>query len=149
MKLPPGATGFDAAPDTGTDLSAFTAICHHAARAVGGTVSQIVPANVTPNFHTAEIARRGLRTRVLGHTTIAAVAFAEPWPAADLRVTFTDRPDLAAALQEVSDLRILTKQQLDSPIATADLTALTAGEHEQITYWQPHTIGELLFNYWD
>lgn len=149
MKLPPGATGFDAAPDTAVDLSTFTAVCHYAARAIRGTVSQVIPAGVTPNFHTAEIAQRDLRTSVLGHTTIAAVAFAELLPPDDHALRFTDRPELAAAIQTVSDLQILTTEQLNAPLSTADLSALGAGEHEQITYWRPHTVGELLFNYWD
>jgi hypothetical protein len=30
-----------------------------------------------------------------------------------------------------------------------DLSALTAPELEQIAFWKPQTVGELLFNYWD
>ncbi|MGC4773484.1 hypothetical protein ACLQ25_31525 [Micromonospora sp. DT44] len=30
-----------------------------------------------------------------------------------------------------------------------DLTALDPGEHDQIDYWKPAAVGELLFNFWD
>ena len=39
------------------DVRAFTAACHHAARATGGTVTSVIPAGPTPNFHTIEISR--------------------------------------------------------------------------------------------
>jgi hypothetical protein len=147
MKLPPGATGFDATPGTGFALSAFTAICHHAARTVGGTAA--VPAGATPSFHTVEITRHGVCTAVLGHNSVSIIAFAEPRPPDDATVTFIDRPELAAAIRATCDLPIFTKQQLNAPISTADLTALGSNEHRQIRHWRPNTIGELLFNFWD
>ena len=149
MKLPAGATGFNAVPGAGLTLSAFATLCHHAARAVGGTVTGVVPAGVTPTFHTVEITRYGQRTTVLGHSTVSIGAFAEPRAPGDATVTFTDRPDLAAVIGATSHLVILTTQQLNAPLSTADLTALDAGEHKQIAYWRPDTIGELLFNFWD
>jgi hypothetical protein len=39
MKLPPGATGFNAPPGHQADLKAFTTICYQAARAIGATVT--------------------------------------------------------------------------------------------------------------
>ena len=149
MKLPSGATGFDAAPGSGIALSAFTAICHHAARTVGGTVAAVVPAGVTPNFHTVEIIRHGASTAVLGHNSVSIIALAAPRPPDDATVTFIDRPELAAAVRAACDLPILTMQQLNASISTADLTALGANEHRQIRHWRPNTIGELLFNFWD
>ena len=67
----------------------------------------------------------------------------------DATVTFIDRPELAAAVRAACDLPILTMQQLNASISTADLTALGANEHRQIRHGRPNTIGELLFNFWD
>jgi hypothetical protein len=104
---------------------------------------------VTPNFHTVEITRHGACTAVLGHNSVSVIAFAEPRPPGHATVTFIDRPELAAAIRATCDLPIFTKQQMNSPVPTADLTALGADEHRQIRYWRPNTIGELLFNFWD
>jgi hypothetical protein len=150
MKLPAGATGFDSpSGNTGTDLAPFSTACHQAARAIGGTVADVIPAGVTPNFHTVEIAQPGSHTAVLRHTTLPFVALAEPRLPGDATLTFIDRPHLAAVIQTGSDLQVLTTEQLHAPISTADLTGLGPHEHDQIAYWQPHTIGELLFNFWD
>ncbi|MEE3918763.1 hypothetical protein V2I01_10790 [Micromonospora sp. BRA006-A] len=42
MRLPPGATGFHT-PGGRADVRAFTAVCHHAARALGATVTGVTP----------------------------------------------------------------------------------------------------------
>jgi hypothetical protein len=58
MKVPPGATGFHVPPvEDEAVLRGFAAVCYQAARAVQGTVTGIVKAGVTPNFHTITIAQ--------------------------------------------------------------------------------------------
>jgi hypothetical protein len=64
-------------------------------------------------------------------------------------LTFVDHPDLAAALTDGSNLQVLTAEQLNAPLSPADLADLGPAERKQIAYWQPNTIGELLFNFWD
>ena len=149
MKLPPGATGFDAPSPNEADLGAFTALCYHAARATNGAVTHVVRAGVTPNFHTVGIAHGEHHTAVLRHTVLPFVAFARPRSAGDTAMTFVDHSDLATAIAEVSDLQLLTTGQLLTPLSRADLSALDRHERDQITYWKPNTTGELLFNYWD
>ena len=39
--------------------------------------------------------------------------------------------------------------QLDRSLRYVNLSQLDGTEHEQIRYWQPVTVGDLLFNYWD
>jgi hypothetical protein len=48
-----------------------------------------------------------------------------------------------------SDLQVLTASQLHTPLPRADLTALKPRRTHQLDYWQPETVGDLLFNYWD
>ncbi|MFC7710781.1 hypothetical protein [Micromonospora lupini] len=67
----------------------------------------------------------------------------------DVMVTFVDHPDLAAALTNLTDAQPLTAEQLQTNLSQVDLTALSAHEHDQINYWKPTTVGELLFNFWD
>ncbi|PWU51621.1 hypothetical protein DLJ47_21025 [Micromonospora sp. S4605] len=149
MKLPPGATGFNPGPGHQADLSAFTAVCHHAARATDATVTGVTPAGATPNFHTVDITHAQHHIAVLRHIALPLIAFARPRVSGDLTLTFTDHRDLAAAITNLTDAQFLTVEQLRAPLAQVDLSALDPHEHDQINYWKPTTVGELLFNFWD
>ncbi|MEU4556478.1 hypothetical protein [Micromonospora violae] len=149
MKLQPGATGFDPPPGVPAGLRAFTAVCHQAARAIDATITGVTPAGVTPTFHTFDIADDQHHIAVLRHTTVPFIAFARPHANGDVMVRFVDHPGLAAALTNLTDAQALTTQQLRAPLAQVDLSALSPHEHDQITYWKPTTVGELLFNFWD
>ncbi|SCF38993.1 hypothetical protein GA0074695_6471 [Micromonospora viridifaciens] len=149
MKLPPGATGFNPPPGNQADLRTFTAACHHAARAIDATVTGVTPAGVTPNFHAVDIADAQHHIAVLRHTTLPFIAFARPHADGDVMVTFVDHPDLAAALINLTHAQALTVDQLQTPLTQVDLSALDRADHDQIGYWKPTTVGELLFNFWD
>ncbi|KAB1100218.1 hypothetical protein F6X54_32120 [Micromonospora aurantiaca] len=149
MKLPPGATGFNPPPGGQADPRVFAGICHHTARAIDATVASVTPAGVTPSFHTVTIASVQQHIAVLRHTTLPLIAFARPHANGDVTVTFVDHPDLAAAITHLTDAQVLTVNQLQTPLAQIDLSLLDPGEHHQIDYWKPITLGELLFNSWD
>ncbi|MEW2443624.1 hypothetical protein [Micromonospora marina] len=148
MRLPPGATGFDT-PVGRADVRALTAVCHHAARAIGATVTGVTPAGVTPSFHAADIADGRHHITVLQHVTVPFIAFTRSLADGDIVLTFLDHHGLAAALAGLTDARSLTADQLHTPLTQVDLSALYRAEHVQIGYWKPATVGELLFNYWD
>ncbi|MGW5576364.1 hypothetical protein [Micromonospora chokoriensis] len=149
MKLPPGATGFNPRPGHQTDLSVFTAVCHHAARTIDATVTGATPAGVTPSFHTVDITHAQHHIAVLRHITLPLTAFARPRASGDVAVTFIDQPDLAAAITNLTDAQVLTAEQLRTPLSQVDLSALEPAVQDQINYWKPTTVGELLFNFWD
>jgi hypothetical protein len=150
MKLPPGATGFNPRPGDQADLRAFSAVCHDAARAVDATViASVTPAGVTPSFHTLDIAHARPHITVLRHIALPFIAFALPGASGDATVAFVDRPDLAAAITNLTDAEVLPVDQLRTPLSKVDLSALDSHEHDQINYWKPTTVGELLFNFWD
>lgn len=149
MKLPPGSTGFVPSPGASTDLRAFTAACHHAARAIDATVTGVTPAGVTPTFHTVGVADARHHIAVLRHTTVPFIAFARRYADGEVELTYVDHPNLAAALADLTDARPLTAAQLDTSLSQVDLSALSRHEHHQINYWKPTTVGELLFNFWD
>jgi hypothetical protein len=151
MKLPPGATGFGPAPRGGSgDIQAVIAACYHAARQTGGSVSETATPGVTPNFYTITVEYPGHAVAVLKHRLLPLLAIAEPRPAGDSGpITFIDQPDLATAIADTSGLEVLAQEQLGTPVSRADLTGLDPDEHQQINYWKPATVGELLFNFWD
>lgn len=86
---------------------------------------------------------------MLRHTTLPFIAFARPHANGDVMLTFVDHPGLAVALTNLTDAQALTAEQLQTSLSQVDLSAFSQHEHNQITYWRPTTIGELLFNFWD
>jgi hypothetical protein len=149
MKLPPGATGFNAPLEGEADLRAFTAVCQHAARAIGATVTEVTPAGVTPNFHEIDIIHDQHQIAVLRHIALPLIAFADARASGDVAVTFVNHHALATAITNLTDAQVLTVDELQIPLSQVDLSALNPHEHDQIDYWNPTTAGELLFNFWD
>ncbi len=132
MRLPPGATGFT---PSRAGKKPFTAACHQADRALGDTVG--LP-GLTPNYAIHTFTRR--RTSVWRHGVLPWLAFARD-------DHFVDDPELAAALGD--GWRFLTVAELDTDLSRADLSALHEDELAQVRYWQPLTVGDLLFHDWD
>lgn len=153
FRLPRGATGFGGSgPVPETDRRVFSAMCHQAARAVGGSVGLITRPGVTPNFHSAVISWDGNQVRLLGHQYVPLLATAMPCPdPGTTLITFVEDPVIRAAL-DLSPwpaCRLLTLEELRTPLSLADCSALDRAEREQARYWNPATAGELIFNYWD
>lgn len=151
MKLPAGATGFIRPGQAGDyDARYFLAACHDAARRTGGTVTASQKPGGTPNFHAVVIAYEHERVAVLRHALLPLAAFAQVTrDHVTLPPAFIDHPRLARIVGETTGCLVLSAADLRQPPASADLSQLTAAEHEQIRYWEPATVGELLFNYWD
>jgi len=151
VKLPAGATGFGPSkqPRGREDAREFLAACHAAARQTGATVTASQQAVVTPDFDVVLLAYERERVAALRHTLLNIVAFAQSLgDHVAPPLAFTDRPGLAQILGEIG-YQVLPAVELRQPTTSADLSNLTAHEHEQIKYWKPETVGELLFNYWD
>jgi hypothetical protein len=150
VKLPPGATGFWRGERAGSSGSrAFLSACHDAARRTGGTITAIERAGVTRNFDAVLLAYEHERLAVLRHMLLDLVTFAEATgDHVTLPLAFAEPPRLVQIFRE-SGFRVLSAVELSRPLASSDLSELTAVEHEQIRYWKPATAGEILFNYWD
>ena len=149
--LPKGVTGFDA-PDEGVPVKRFTEACHAAARQVRGRVQQVRAAyeQVTPNFHEALVSLRdGSETvRVLCNAHHTIVAFASPAAReGDVRLRFVDCPELAGVLS--GEFSILSTQEAGAGVSSDVVAQLGETELEQMRYWNPQRIGDVIFNYWD
>ncbi|MFI5605925.1 hypothetical protein [Amycolatopsis sp. NPDC051903] len=132
-----------------TDRKAFAAVSHDAARRLGATVEQITAPELYSTFHTATLTRRGQRRfAILCHRHVPVIALAEPltgWGP----VTVIEDPVSQAALATQTSFRLLTADELSTPLNRADLSALAKAELRQIAHWKPRTVSELLFNHWD
>jgi hypothetical protein len=64
--------------------------------------------------------------------------------------TFIDVPELIATFEH--SYSVLKKEELELPWIWSRqelASSLPPGEIEQIKFWKPQTVGEVLFNFWD
>ncbi|GIF61989.1 hypothetical protein Ais01nite_00240 [Asanoa ishikariensis] len=149
ISLPRGATGFwDAAAGSpkSTDVLAFRTVVHAAVLEVGGKVEGFEAAGVTPNFHLLMVRTGDDRVGVVCHELLPWLALVQP---PDGSLTFRSEPRLAGALHLSAPWRLLDRKTLGTRVNRLDLSTLDRGERDQIAFWQPATLGELLFNWWD
>lgn len=136
-----------------SDLAMFRRVCHQAARQTGGEMLEFrIADGPTPNFHQGIIIYGDRTVAVVCVRDAALLATAVPRvidfaPARDSGpLTFIDVPDLAAALADTEEFRLLTLTELDGPV---DATEWPSISRDDIRYWHPASLGEALFNYWD
>ncbi|MFI0356843.1 hypothetical protein [Actinomadura sp. 9N407] len=132
-----------------TDRRTFAQVCHAAARQLHARVDSIREPGATLNFHIAVLVRDEYRIAILCHQHLPLLALAVPPADRDMEITFIDDADAAAALRSLTSFSLLSRAELGTPLARTDLSALADAELEQVAYWKPHTMGGLLFNYWD
>ncbi|MGF0175902.1 hypothetical protein ACQF36_37155 [Streptomyces sp. Marseille-Q5077] len=131
------------------DAGVFKTACHAVARSIRATVGDVTLAGVTPSFHTVLITAPGIRSTVLCHELLPVVAFvASPPQAGGPLADFISPPAWADAF-ELGGFRLLDVGELGMPLASADTSELAEAELEQVRYWRPSTVGELMFNWWD
>lgn len=135
-----------------TDMKAFRRVCFEAALRTGGKVIEFrLSAGVTPNFHKGVIAYVDRTAAVVWSRGTPLLALATPrvidTPGRELGpLTFLDHPDLATVLAETTEFHVLSATQLNGPIDEATRSRISPHD---LRYWQPQTLGECLFNYWD
>jgi hypothetical protein len=86
---------------------------------------------------------------VLCNTILPLIGFAQSGAPGYFQPEFRDASVLAAAFAEVGGFEVLRAKFLES-YPTAELLAdLSAVELEQVRYWRPQRIGDIVFNHWD
>lgn len=152
MRLPRGITGFRQVgelPLDRLDESEFRNACYAVARIAGGVVSPPPSTSLSGNFFRCTIAYSGTERTVVCNMYAPLVAIAEPMPSYELTLTFSDDPDLAGAFKSLSRFEVLSRHELGRLITDFDLSELGPAELEQVRYWNPHTLGQAIFNWWD
>lgn len=115
----------------------------------GWRVGSLLPRSGTPNFHTAEIVSTNESTLVVCNGTYPIYAFADTSGLDNCLLTFRDYPNLAERLKAFPNLMVASVSDLSRLITDADIANLDKCEAEQIKYWKPKTIGEIVFNWFD
>ncbi len=150
FQLGRGATGFRGAQDDPlpeTDLQAFRAAWHTAARISDGQVGELVRQTYPRSFHTATVAGRNGAHVVLCHAHLPLVAFA-----ADQRPGYVDEflgPPIWSNIFTDAGFTVMSAHLLNSPLSQVDTSDLSSAEWMQIQAWRATRLGEVLFNSWD
>lgn len=147
MILPRGITGFwsvNAAPLPLLDEKAFCQMCYSIALENGGTVTELDTDTYPRNFYSAKVSRYGQSVFLLQNIHYPYAAFAQRDTSGGF--IWISQPEWLR-LPEGS-VRFLSPSELTRD--WHDLCGeLSSEELEQIRYWNPQTVGEIVFNTWD
>ena len=150
--LPQGITGFgefeEGSEPPAPDESDFLAYCHAVALQLGGKVVARGPQGFR-NFIFVTLELQGHELSVLMNAYHPIIAFAEPVDDCVFYPSLTDATRVAEEFQKFGCYQVLERQELDEPISEEAISKLADAELHEMRYWQPKTIGELLFNSWD
>lgn len=151
MKIPNGVTGFHNLevnlPPLQADEKLFRKLCFNIAAHHNGEVISVGDAQYPANFYCAQIEFLDCLIYVLLNKYYPYIAFASQIESGN--IVFLEHPVLKEQFSpyyEVLDTVHLNALYQDNP---ASLSELSEVELEQISYWEPETIGQIIFNCWD
>lgn len=147
MILPRGITGFwsvNTAPPPLLDEKAFCRLCYSIAKENVGTVTELDTDTQPRNFYSAQIRRYDDFIFILQNIHYPYAAFAQ----IDLSGVFVlTHPPEWLQLPE-GQVCFLSLAELNQDWRGL-CGELGPEELEQIHYWNPQTVGEIIFNTWD
>ena len=147
MILPRGITGFggiNTNPPLFLDEKAFRRMCHALARENGGAVTEVDTDTAVRNFYSAKLSRYDQSVFLLQNIHYPYAAFARRDTSGGF--IWISQPEWLQ-LPEGS-VRFLSPSELTRD--WHDLCGELAPEElEQIHYWNPQTVVEIVFNTWD
>lgn len=117
--------------------------------------SSLDAASPPRNHHRLHLDDGTSRCCLLVHQLYPYFAFAQPPDEHTLSYDFIDRPKLVGAFRKVAAWRDPGREYLwlsaewlaRSP--ESDPGTLSDADADQADYWEPQTLGEILFNHWD
>lgn len=132
------------APPSFLDDKAFRQMCHMLARENGGAVAEVDTDTTARNFYFAKICRYGDSIFILQNIHYPYAAFAQR--DASGRFVLTSQPEWLRLPEGSEDFLSPTELEQDWHDLCRELGP---EELEQIRYWRPRTVGEIIFNEWD
>ncbi|WP_130849611.1 hypothetical protein [Intestinimonas timonensis] len=147
MILPRGITGFGSIntnPPLFLDEKTFRRMCHALAWENGGAVTEVDTDTAVRNFYTAKLSRYDQSVFVLQNIHYPYAAFAQRDTSG--RFVLTQQPEWLQLPE--SPVRFLSFDELNQDWRSL-CGELSSEELEQIRYWNPQMVGEIIFNSWD
>ncbi|WP_404407972.1 hypothetical protein [Jeotgalibacillus malaysiensis] len=150
MKLPDGVTGFYdsiTSPLPQVDVKTFKKQCFDFVFHNNGKLIDLQSSHYPSNFHYAyvEVARQHFYILLNQHYPYLACASAIEYR----NIVFMDQPDVHQSFSLF--YQILDTDNLNSRYDQQLLQQwnLKKSEVKQVAYWNPATIGQIVFNHWD
>lgn len=145
--LSKGITGFwgkNTAPPSVLGAKAFRQMCHTLARENGAAVPEINMDITARNFYFARIQKYDDTILILQNVHSSYAAFAQQDALG--RLVFVQQPAWFRFPEGHGCFLHVDELEQDWRSLCGELSPK---EQEQICYWKPQTVGELLFNTWD
>ena len=146
MMLPRGITGFwngNTAPPF-LDEKAFCQMCYSIALENGGTVTELDTNTCPRNFYSAKLSRYDQSVFIMQNIHHPYAAFAGQDDSGGF--VLTSQPEWFQLPTGAVHFLSLAELNQDWHNSCAELSP---EELEQIRYWNPQTVGEIIFNTWD
>ena len=113
----------------------------------GGKITDVSLSGYPGNFHSAEVVIGSERLFILLNAHYPYLAFASEIEYGS--ITFVDKPELEQLFSAF--YRVLNTDELNAAYTGQPDSScqLSSADIEQLAYWKPETIGEIIFNRWD
>ena len=157
MNLPNGVTGFYSSivnKPNEIDEKQFKNICFNLVRKNQGRILDIDESNLATNFLKVKMNIFNREMYVLLNAYYPFLAFASTVEFQHLN--FIDDPVLSKDFMPF--YKVLSKEELNEPldirkskgkVSLENKNKLSSSELEQILFWKPKKVGEVIFNFWD
>lgn len=87
---------------------------------------------------------------VLLNCHFPVVGFAAPPAEGDSGpLRFINGGGLAEVFRATGEYDVTNRAELEHPIGEEELAPLAPAEMEQVEYWRPARVGDVVFNFWD
>lgn len=152
MLLCSGITGFQPTPSVGE--IEFKTICYYLFGS--NELDFVEDGTAAKNFYECVIKMKDKRVHVLLNNHYPFIAFTAARKSDEHSLPFIDDPELSKVFNPY--YKVLRLDQLNESvkfykkgknIIVKNENTLHEGELEQFVYWQPKTVGDVVFNYWD
>ncbi len=152
--LPRGVTGFGHSRVTTrptTRDKQFRAYCYAVAQQLGGAVktNETAEGHSTRSFSCETIQLPDECVAVLLNEQFPLIAMALPAAENWLTIDFVEAPALIDEFRKFGCYEVLSLSDVSQRVDDAAISRLFRFEKDQIKYWNPATIGEVIFNFWD
>lgn len=150
MNLTNGVTGFYCTNDSEpprVDGKQFKQLCFDIVSRSGGKVINVNPPQYSANFYCAQVELSGQLFHILLNEHYPYLAFASSVEFGEIKFidikVIHERFDSFYQVIGIAELNVPVDQNLLREME------LNSAELEQIAYWKPEIIGQIIFNHWD
>ena len=138
-------------PPRSLDGATFKKACHQVAHMDGGVVENIELNLLGRSYYGATIRTRTEHVSVLCNSVYPYLAFVPPssFGAGPTDLTFIEPVHVDSLFSSLTDFQPLDADWLAAELPSDLLADLSRSELEQVGYWKPSRIGDVVFNDWD